>query len=136
MSKEVQWVKAESTSHPGRCYYYNRVTKASTWVRPPELAEDVEIPSLPAGKRGQKVSHVVYLYYVKLCVFLARSLVLEQKRRDVADVETGSKPLQNAWSQPAAAGESKPADSREKEDTLHVVAERKRIEVCFLVWLC
>ena len=49
MSKEVTWVKVESKSHPGRCYYYDRVSKASTWERPPEL-RDLEIPSHPGGK--------------------------------------------------------------------------------------
>ena len=43
-SKEVAWVRVESSSHPGRVYYYNRITKASTWERPPGLKE-LEIPS-------------------------------------------------------------------------------------------
>ena len=53
MSQEVTWVKVDSKSHPGRCYYYNRVSKASTWERPPEL-RDVEIPSHPAVVKGGK----------------------------------------------------------------------------------
>lgn len=55
MSKKAPWVRAESSSHPGRFYYYNKVTKASTWALP-EGWKDADIPSLrPKGQQEKNV---------------------------------------------------------------------------------
>lgn len=43
---KVVWVKVESKSHPGRSYFYNRVTRESTWERPPGF-HSPEAPAHP-----------------------------------------------------------------------------------------
>lgn len=34
MELPPEWVLKESLNHPGRCYYYNKVTNETTWIRP------------------------------------------------------------------------------------------------------
>ena len=48
----MAWVKVDSKSHPGRSYYYNRVTRESTWERPP----DFRPPEAPAHPVKPKVN--------------------------------------------------------------------------------
>ncbi|CAI8012596.1 Transcriptional protein SWT1 [Geodia barretti] len=77
MSKKSPWVRAKSSSHPGRYYYFNRETRASTWDPPPGFDGTV-IPSLPRKERVNK-----------------------NRGGEVADVRSSEQPLQDAWSQPA-----------------------------------
>ena len=53
MSKKSPWVRAKSSSHPDHYYYFNRVTRASTWDPPPGF-DETEIPSLPPKERVNK----------------------------------------------------------------------------------
>ena len=101
MSKEITWVKVDSKSHPGRCYYYNRVSKASTWERPPEL-QDVEIPSHPAVVKGGKKVRSPSGMFVRL--FIQRGSVSQSAA--VSD-STKNRPVEDAWSQPENSSHQK-----------------------------
>ena len=41
---KLSWVEVDSKSRPGRSYFYNRVTKESTWERPPDFPE-MDVPA-------------------------------------------------------------------------------------------
>ena len=96
MSKKSPWVRAKSSSHPGRYYYFNRETRASTWDPPPGFDGTV-IPSLPRKERVNK--NVRHFRARGECIFLP--VVFLQRGGEVADVRSSEQPLQDAWSQPA-----------------------------------
>ena len=114
MSKKSPWVRAKSSSHPGRFYYFNKETRASTWALP-EGFEDAEIPSLPPNvERVNKNVRRAVSTTRRVLVILAVQCFL-QRRGEVADVRRNERPLQNAWNQPAStADESGSAACSEK----------------------
>lgn len=86
-----QWTEQRSRRYPDRVYYYNTVTKKSTWERPPEMDAEVQVsfPSAGAtvGRLFCRLSRLAYCWHVvgyDVTPLLLPGFVLRGRLQDAA----------------------------------------------------